>query len=92
MQISPQLCDRFEKCAAPICPLDEDWTSRVYYKGESICHYLRNYPLEDLKGGCIPQHWGQVIAREGEKIFDKYRPIEKNCRKDHMPHRNQTSL
>jgi hypothetical protein len=79
MQTSPQLCDRFEKCAAPLCPLD-DWTSRVYYKGESICHYLRNHPLEGLKQGCIPQHLGQVIGREGEKIFDKYRSIEKNCR------------
>ena len=30
-------CQRFEKCDAPLCPLDEDIEKRVWYVGEEIC-------------------------------------------------------
>ena len=30
-------CQRFEKCDAPLCPLDEDKENRVWYVGEEIC-------------------------------------------------------
>jgi len=38
---SPEQCTRFQKCSAPICPLDNNWRTRVHYKGERICNYLR---------------------------------------------------
>lgn len=30
-------CPKFDKCSAPICPLDKDKHLRVYYKGEPVC-------------------------------------------------------
>lgn len=30
-------CDRFEKCDAPICPLDPDKHLRVWYSDEEVC-------------------------------------------------------
>ena len=50
-------CPRFDKCNAPICPLDPDVLDRVHAKGEAVCHYLRLYvknALWGLKTGSVP--------------------------------------
>lgn len=44
----PQQCPRFEKCNAPICPLDRQWRERKYHQGERICFYL----TEAMKANC----------------------------------------
>ena len=33
-------CPRFNKCEAPLCPLDPDWRARQMIKDERVCHYL----------------------------------------------------
>lgn len=38
-------CPKYETCSAPICPLDEDWKSRVLCNEDSTCFYL----LESVK-------------------------------------------
>ena len=30
-------CNRFEKCSAPLCPLDENVKKRCWYSDEEIC-------------------------------------------------------
>ncbi len=34
-------CPRFDRCSAPICPLDADWQHRAHLNGEPICIFLR---------------------------------------------------
>ena len=75
--ISTSDCTRFEACSAPICPLDSNWDLKIYIKGESICYYLKKYPLEALKGGCIAEQYGLEIGRVGVDILDRYSPIKR---------------
>ena len=70
-------CTRFEACSAPICPLDKDWALRTYNKGESICYYLKKYPLEAIKRGSITEQNGSVIGRVGGDILNRYSPLKK---------------
>jgi hypothetical protein len=30
-------CPRYDKCSAPICPLDPDWRLRSHLPGERVC-------------------------------------------------------
>lgn len=36
----PAACPKFQKCNAPICPLDADWPKRVHHNGDRVCFYL----------------------------------------------------
>ena len=40
-EISPRDCPKFNKCSAPICPLDPDWMKREHLDGDRVCLYLR---------------------------------------------------
>lgn len=42
-----QDCPKFDKCFAPICPLDRQWRKRVYLSEDRMCFYL----LESQKAG-----------------------------------------
>lgn len=37
MKVPMYLCKYFDKCSAPICPLDEFMSQRTYVKGELKC-------------------------------------------------------
>jgi hypothetical protein len=52
-------CPRFERCSAPICPLDSDWQERTQLKGEPTCFYL----LEYVKGGAEADFRGSQHER-----------------------------
>lgn len=34
------VCPKFHVCAAPICPLDEDWKEQVMHETERLCRWL----------------------------------------------------
>ena len=34
-------CQRYDKCAAQLCPLDRDWRRRKHLQGERVCYFLR---------------------------------------------------
>jgi hypothetical protein len=34
------LCLKWEKCNAPICPLDPDWNKRVFNSEDAVCFYM----------------------------------------------------
>ena len=40
-------CPRFDRCIAPICPLDPNWPRSAHLQGEHVCMYL----LEAVKTG-----------------------------------------
>lgn len=43
----PQSCPRYDKCSAPLCPLDSEWRRRKHLQGERVCYFLR----EAIKDG-----------------------------------------
>ncbi len=80
MTTSMKMCDcpRFDKCAAPICPLDPDWRARVYRKGEPICFYLREFVKSSAKTqfqGCIAIQIFEVIQEHLEALCRRYAPL-----------------
>ena len=38
--IAPGACPKWERCNAPLCPLDADLFKRVMQDGDPVCHYL----------------------------------------------------
>jgi len=56
-------CPRFERCSAPICPIDPEWQKRVYKKGDPVCFYLRQHAKDPL--------WGQKARGVARKLIDK---------------------
>ena len=73
-------CPRFDRCSAPICPLDKDWRDRTHLKGEPVCAYLRRYakdPLWGQKQGTVPTElWLKVVAVYPQ-VIARYVPIKK---------------
>jgi hypothetical protein len=39
MSAAPR-CPRFDRCNAPVCPLDPQWPSSQHLKGEAVCGLL----------------------------------------------------
>jgi len=37
----PSDCPRFDRCAAPVCPLDPEHARSTHLPGEPVCFYLR---------------------------------------------------
>ena len=73
-------CPRFDKCSAPICPLDRDWRLRVYRKSEPICLYLREYVKPNAKTrfqGCIAIQIFEVIQEHLEALCHRYAPLHR---------------
>jgi hypothetical protein len=71
-------CPRFNRCSAPICPLDPDWRLRVYRKGEPICLYLLEYVKPDAQAqfqGSIGVPIYKAIERSIEDMSHRYAPL-----------------
>jgi hypothetical protein len=71
-------CPRFERCSAPICPLDPDWELRVYRKSEPTCFYLREYVKSGAKTrfqGCTAIQIFEVIQQHLEALCHRYAPL-----------------
>jgi hypothetical protein len=71
-------CPRFDKCSAPICPLDTDWKHRVYRKGEPVCFYLLEFVKPDAKAqfrGSIGVPIYEAIQTSIDAISHRYAPL-----------------
>jgi len=68
-------CPRFSKCSAPICPLDPDWTERVYIEGEEKCTMQRS--VRERLGGTLPNKG----LKYGEFTNSKYWESLPNCKR-----------
>ena len=72
-------CPRFDRCNAPICPLDPDVLDRVHAKGEAVCHYLRLYvknALWGLKPGSVPAKLPIRVAEVYPQLIARYGPLK----------------
>jgi len=45
--IHPRECSRFDRCNAPLCPLDDLMEKREYLSGEKICPFVLDYMDKD---------------------------------------------
>jgi hypothetical protein len=43
----PRDCPRWERCSAPLCPLDPQWRVRKMVPSEPVCLYLRELAKPD---------------------------------------------
>jgi hypothetical protein len=71
-------CPRFDRCSAPICPLDTDWKVRPYRKGEPICFYLLEYVKPNAKTqfqGSIEVRIYKAIQTSVEAMSHRYAPL-----------------
>jgi hypothetical protein len=58
-------CPRFERCNAPLCPLDPDWRSRSMVQGEAVCGLL----LEGVKAGGEARLRGATTREVAEAVL-----------------------
>lgn len=75
--MKPSDCPRFDRCNAPICPLDEHRLKSCYLSGEAVCFYLRamGKPGADEYLGSDPV---LALARERAlEIFEKWPTIRR---------------
>ena len=59
-------CPKFDKCSAPICPLDPDMFERTHLPGERVCFYLREYSKLHHRAAfwCVtPRKLGERVAQ-----------------------------
>jgi len=66
-------CPKFDKCSAPLCPLDDGLHKRSHLQGERICQYVTRYAKipfrDDLKGSIGDEHY-KLVAEHYPYIFD----------------------
>ncbi len=73
-------CPKFDRCSAPICPLDPDWRLRVYRRDEPICFYLLEYVkpharAQFIGGMAMPIY--EAIERSMDAMCSRYAPLRK---------------
>jgi len=64
-------CPRFERCAAPICPLDADWRKRSMLPGEPVCAWLLEAakPSWGVVKAALAEDLAQTIDRVGPEVI-----------------------
>lgn len=76
-------CPKFDRCSAPICPLDSDWRRRAHLKGERVCFYLVE---ASKRSGRLPHvsplsvELRQAIEQAYSAIAKRYGPIRQRLR------------
>lgn len=78
--ICPQVCSRFDKCSAPVCPLDPESLSRVHLPDDRVCKHLRTYSRNGSRAnseGGIPKELLVPIARNHPDILVRFPDIRK---------------
>jgi hypothetical protein len=85
-------CPKFDRCSAPVCPLDDRWQERSYLDGERVCYYLTEYskiavrPI--LRGGLAAEHY-EVIAQQYPRIIATHPRVRRQLERSS---RNNTRL
>ena len=77
-------CQKFEHCAAPICPLDKHVFYRDHLKGERTCLYLREYAkagFTAISEGRIPQNIGRYVELVYPVLIQRYAPLKKQLKR-----------
>jgi hypothetical protein len=63
------LCPKWNKCSAPICPLDDEWDRRRMLADEPVCFYLLEHAKEGSKA-----RFEERGLRELYEVIDRVLP------------------
>ena len=77
-------CPRFERCSAPICPIDPEWQKRVHIKDDPVCFYLREHSKHGHKGrntGGVPEELLKEVERVYSEVIARYAPLKSALKK-----------
>ncbi len=72
-----QNCPKFERCSAPICPLNEQPSAHL--KGEPVCYYLRELVKQGGKAkisGCLPEEIVEALENGLPVILSRWSDIK----------------
>lgn len=73
-------CPHWQKCSAPICPLDSDIHDRRHLRGEPICFYLREYVKTSGKArirGRLTTEYAEAIGRVYPRVIARWPDIRR---------------
>ena len=86
-----QQCPRFERCSAPICPLDVDQDNRSYITGEPKCSLPKSKRIAIAQNTALPRqgmtgkewsgmiHWNRKSEVEKLSKLAKLRQVSPFC-------------
>lgn len=80
----PESCPRFDRCSAPLCPLDLQRDRRTYLNGEPTCLYLREWTKQGDSGrwtGTLPADLAEAIAAVAPAMLAAPGPHAKRLRR-----------
>jgi hypothetical protein len=55
-------CPKFNTCAAPLCPLDPDWSKRDMHSGDGSCTWLLEMAKAGPEGQYVPAELRLEVA------------------------------
>ena len=61
-------CPRFNKCDAPLCPIDPEWRKRTMLKNERVCHYLTEVTKDGAFDRYIHRPDADLYLKASEQI------------------------
>lgn len=79
-QFVPSDCPKFSHCSAPICPLDPEWASRTYLKGEPVCFYMLEYVKPGSRArfqGSTAEQMYDAISNVLPRMIVRYAPLKR---------------
>lgn len=71
-------CYRYDKCSAPICPLDDEMEKRVVYNDDPICA-IKPEALKEILGKKLKGRYKRYVKinLEAGGRFTPWREVEK---------------
>ena len=80
----PRLCPRWERCSAPVCPLDAEWRQRSHVRGEAVCGLLLELAKADGEAtlrGCLPAELVETGVAVAPGMLHRWGPLRRASEK-----------
>ena len=77
-------CPRWDRCSAPLCPLDPEWRRRTMQPSESTCAYLRELAKPDGRATlarCLPSDMVDRLALTAPAMIATVGPLRRALRR-----------
>ncbi len=68
-------CPKWEKCNAPLCPIDLNWQKVRHLKGEPVCQWLRMYakqPEQSRFQGILREEMAEQVISVYDSVIVPY--------------------
>ena len=79
-EVRLSLCPRYERCSAPICPLDPEWEQRTHIKGEPVCGLLLELAKDGGEAnlrGCLPGGLVDRMVGSAPSLLARWAPLRR---------------